>query len=210
MRTFLTLICGLLLVASCGVPARRERRKAPVVDATQMPDPGNSTYVYGSKGPGVTPADPAAVKPGTGTGKPAAAKPGATKPTAGPSAGTPSGTGTGTGTGTEAPSGKGARITAQILTTRSVPAQYTVAVAAHVPTGGYDFGIDHSRFDGDVLTLYLDLKEPKRDAVVTQALQTLTAKYVSGRRVVSSVRVFVNVVRSNGSHSGFKLVETAK
>jgi len=207
MRTFLTLICGLLLVASCGVPARRERRKAPVVDATQMPDPGNSTYVYGSKGPGVTPADPAAVKPGASAAKPAAAKPaaakpGATKPATGPSAGT--------STGTEAPSGKGARITARILKTKSVPAQYTVAVAAHVPTGGYDFGIDHSRFDGDVLTLYLDLKEPKRDAVVTQALETLTAKYVSGRRAVSRVRVFVNVVRSNGSHSGFKLVETAE
>ena len=102
------------------------------------------------------------------------------------------------------------KIDAQIVTTRSVPPQYTVAVSATVPSGGYDFGIDHSRFDGDVLTLYLDLKEPPKGTATIQVIQTLTARYVSGRRKVAKVRVFVNVVRKDGSHSGFELVDTTE
>lgn len=208
MRTLSLLVLVLFLVAACGSPARRERRKYDVDEGRVTTSVGDSTYVYGgakpdpAAAPVAAPAGPSAPTPS----KPATSGPSTVKPVT-PVA--PAGPASPASPGSNVPS-RGARIDAQILTTRSVPPQYTVAVSATVPTGGYDFGIDHSRFDGDVLTLYLDLKEPAKGTQVTQAIQTLTARYVSGRRAVVKVRVFVNVVRKDGSHSGFELVETAE
>lgn len=188
------LLLTALVPAACETPGRRERRKdggASLRDANA----GGGTVAYSADdaapGPGAAPASDssaAPAEPAAGAGSAAVAKPA-----------TPG-----------VPAEKGARIDAMILTTRSVPPQYAVAITADVPTSGYDFGIDESRFDGSVLTIYLDLREPKRGVPVEPVPTKLTARFESGKRVVSKARVFVNVIRSDAGESGFQLLKTVE
>jgi hypothetical protein len=175
-----------LVPAACGTPGRRDRHKDDGPTGAGDAHAGG-TVAYGADDAGAA-------------GSPTA---GATSQASKPAPATAT-------TEPAAASARGARIDAMILTTRSVPPQYAVAITADVPTSGYDFGIDESRFDGEVLTIYLDLREPKRGVAVDAQPVKLTARFESGKRTVAKARVFVNVIRTDGSESGFELLKTVE
>ena len=47
---------------------------------------------------------------------------------------------------------------------------YLAAYWGEKPTGGYSMSVESARLEGDVVTVRLSLKEPPRDAILTQAL----------------------------------------